>query len=48
MISALFLWNRGAMQNDLCKTVFLADLLEIQYFFDIYHTSLAIKMYKKC
>ena len=48
MISILFLLNRGEAQNDSCKNVFLADLLESQYLFEIYHTSLTSKIQKMC
>ena len=31
------------MQGDLCRNIFLTGLFEIQYLFEIYHTSITIK-----
>ena len=39
----IFCWNKGAVLGVFCKSLFVADLLGSQYFFEILQTSLTVK-----
>ena len=41
--NAFFYWNKGAVSDVLCKSIFGADLLGSQYMFEILQTSFTFK-----